>query len=264
MLTAERQLDRIAEWRRLVLPQTLPKVAGWDLACDYQADPSTGGTYYEILPLPNRRLLLFVGDASEEGGPGDTLVLLAHSLLRSCPLSCGVEHLPYCPMSESAVRPPNLILKHLNQALAADCLLGQHLTAFCGIIDLDDGCLRFSNAGHAPPLLWHRATGTVETVDKGGVAYPLLAHGTASYHQRSLLLDRGDMLLLHNDRLLEVCNQSGQVFGRQRVAEVLCEEGRHGPDAIVAELRERLDAFLLGEKPGMEVMIMVVRRSLGC
>jgi sigma-B regulation protein RsbU (phosphoserine phosphatase) len=260
MIATEHQLERMAQLHQKALPAKLPEILGWDLACHHQSGPSPGGIYYEIVPLPNRRLLLLVGDASEGGPAGAVLVILAHTLLQACPLSYGTEQLPFCPMSENAVRPPHIILNHLGQALAASCLSGQYLTAFCGVLDVMEGELRYANAGHTPPLLWRNGTGLVESLHDGSGGPPLGVHRIASYHQHSVMLDRGDTLLLCSDHIAEVRNRCGEVFSRERLASALGQGARDGAEATVLEVRDGLELFLQGEGIEDDVTVIAAKR----
>jgi sigma-B regulation protein RsbU (phosphoserine phosphatase) len=260
MVATEHQLDRMAQLHQKALPAKLLEIPGWDLAWHQQSGPSPGGIYYEVVPLPNRRLLLLVGDSSEGGPAGAALVILAHALLQSCPLSSGIEQLPFCPMSENAFRPPHIILNHLGQTLAANCLSGQYLTAFCGVLDIIEGELRHANAGHAPPLLWRSRSGTVENLYDGTGGLPLGVHRIANYHQHSVMLDPGDTLLLCSDHLPEMRNPSGAVFGRERLATALGEAAGDGAEAAVLEVRDRLERFLDGEAIEDDVSVIAAKR----
>src|SRR4051794_24087352 len=92
-----RQLQLVAEWQRSLLPRIIPQPAGWRLAAHYETGPWPGGDYFDFLPLPDGRLLFLVADANDQGAPAAALVAMMRVLIHSCPLSSGMERLPFCP-----------------------------------------------------------------------------------------------------------------------------------------------------------------------
>jgi serine phosphatase RsbU (regulator of sigma subunit) len=159
-----RQLEAVAALQRHFLPRQIPQPPGWRFAVHYAVGPRPGGDYYDFLPLPDGRLLLFIADASDEGGPSAVLVAIVRVVLHACPLSSGAESLPFCPLRGKVVQPPHLILGHLNRVLAENTLDGQSMTAFCGLLSPAEGTLHYANAGHLAPRLWQAASRTVESL----------------------------------------------------------------------------------------------------
>jgi anti-sigma regulatory factor (Ser/Thr protein kinase) len=74
-------------------------------------------------------------------------------------------------------------------------------TCLCGIFDPETGRLRFSNAGHPPPLV-RRADGSVERLT-GALSHPLGAGASMQHVQADVELAVGDALLLYTDGLVE-------------------------------------------------------------
>src|SRR5262245_54711579 len=139
-----RQLGTVGEMQRRRLPRTLPQPAGWHVAVHAVAGSWPGGDYYDVLRLSDRRLVVAVADASDQGGPAAVMAAMVRLLLHSCPLSAGAERLPFCPFRDPLVQPPHLLLGHLNRVLADNLLEGQFVTAYCGILDPLDGNFHYA------------------------------------------------------------------------------------------------------------------------
>jgi serine phosphatase RsbU (regulator of sigma subunit) len=170
-----RQLHTIRDWQRHLLPRHLPHAAGWNLAAHYASGPWPGGDYYDFLTLPDGRVLLLVADASDQGAPAAALMAMVRVVLHSCPLSSGVERLPFCPLRAPGMPPPHVLLGHLNRILAENSLEEQFLTTFCGVLDPADGNFHYANAGHPFPRLWRADAGIVEPL-RDAVGLPSLEH----------------------------------------------------------------------------------------
>ena len=71
--------------QRAVLPDKLPSVAGWELAAHYSPADRTevGGDFYDVLPLPDGRLALVVGDVMGRGVQAASQMAAIRSALRA-------------------------------------------------------------------------------------------------------------------------------------------------------------------------------------
>src|SRR5262249_4544217 len=163
-------------------------------------------------PLPDGRLFVLIADASDQGAPSAALVAIVRVVLHSCPLSSGVERLPFCPFSQPLIQPPHILLGHLNRILAENSLQEQFLTAFCGVFDSVDGIFHYANAGHPAPRWWRASTGEVEPL-RDAAGLPLGVDSKASYHHKRIEIEPGDLLILYSDGLTAAQNGHGQLFG---------------------------------------------------
>jgi sigma-B regulation protein RsbU (phosphoserine phosphatase) len=255
-----RQLHAVGALQRHLLPRQIPQLPGWRLAVHYAVGHWPGGDYYDFLPLPDGRLMVLVADASDQGAPSSVLVAMVRVVLHSCPLSSGVERLPFCPLRETVQQPPHILLSHLNQVLVENSLEEQFLTAFCGALDPIDGNFRYSNAGHPAPLWWHARTRVVEPV-RDATGLPLGIDRQASYHQKRIVLEPGDVLLLYSDGLTTASNARAQVFGCERLGEALRESAPRGAEAVKSAVLAGLADFVDGASLYDDVTLLVLSRD---
>jgi sigma-B regulation protein RsbU (phosphoserine phosphatase) len=255
-----RQLDAVAALQRRLLPRHIPQPPGWRVAVHYAVGPRPGGDYYDFLPLPDGRLLLLIGDASDEGGPSAVLVAIVRVLLHACPLSSGTEGLPFCPLRGEIVQPPHLILGHLNRVLAENTLDGQSMTAFCGLLSPAEGTLHYANAGHLPPRLWRAATQTVESLhDACGLPLGMEPH--TAYHHKRTCLDPADILVLYSDGLTACQDGRGAFFGTQQLDEAVRRLAPGGAEAIKVGLLARVESFLGREQAQDDLTLVILERQ---
>jgi phosphoserine phosphatase RsbU/P len=220
MSELHRQLHMIRDLQRRLLLREVPRPEGWELAVYHAAGPWPGSDYYDFLTLPDGRLLLFIADASDRGAPSTALAAMVRVVMHSCPLSSGIERLPFCPLHETVVQPPHILLGHLNRVLSENALEEQFLTAVCGVLDPIDGNFHFANAGHPAPLWWRSGSRTVETV-RDPIGLPLGIDHRTAYHHRRVHLQPRDLLLLYTDGFTGALDKRGRRFGGKRFEEIL-------------------------------------------
>jgi len=260
MQETKRQLKMIGELQRHLLPRQLPQPEGWRLTGYYAAGCWPGGGFYDFFTLPDGRLLLLLADASDQGAPAVALVAMLRVVLHSCPLSSGVERLPFCPVNAPSLQPPHIVLGHLNQVLAENSLQEQFVTAFCGTLHPGDGQFHFANAGHLAPRWWRARSRTLEAIrDPSGL--PLGLNRQVSYHHKRILLEPGDLLVLYNNALMSIENDHGDYFGSDRLDTVLRESASGGADEVKASLLTQLEDFLGGKEPQGDITLLIVGRE---
>jgi sigma-B regulation protein RsbU (phosphoserine phosphatase) len=255
-----RQLHTVRQLQRHLLPRRVPQPTGWNLAVHYAAGLWSGGDYYDFLTLPDGRMLVLVADASDQGAPATALMAMVRVVLHSCPLSSGVERLPFCPLREPGMQPPHVLLGHLNHVLAENSLEEQFLTAFCGLLDPADGNFHYANAGQPFPRLWRASAGIVEPL-RDAVGLPLGVDSLASYHHKRINLEAGDALVLYSDGLTAAQNDRGQTFGWERLDGAVRRAAGGGAETIKATVLAALDHFLNGREYQDDVTLVVAVRE---
>ncbi len=180
--------------RAIMPPDPAPvEVAGVDVAVRYRpAEPGhlVAGDWYDALLLPDKMLLLVVGDITGHGIDAVTGMVAARNALRGLAVTGA---------------PPAELLRHLNQAA---CHLAEGIagTVVCGRYDPDTRLLRWARAGHLPPILVRDGKADMLPLP-GGVLLGL--DPDADYEEAELQLRAGDTLLLFTDGLIE--RRSGSI-----------------------------------------------------
>lgn len=221
---AEHQLA--TELQRVVMPRWTRAIMlpGLEIATHYSPAESTarvGGDWYDGMPLPDRSVLVTLGDMSGHG-------LSAASGMTT--LRSALEGLAVTGAS------PGEMLYWLNQLLVHSLPAEAIATALCGRFDPDQRVLTWARAGHPPPLLFRDGHGSVPDAPDGIV---LGAHDEPSYAEALLELRSGDLLLLFTDGLVEhrgrdVDEAIGVLLG---LAPLLCgADARSCVDLVVSRL----------------------------
>jgi phosphoserine phosphatase RsbU/P len=255
-----RQLFTLGQLHQHLLPREAPQRQGWRIAVHHAAGVWPGSDYYDFLPVPDGRLLFVIADASDQGAASAALAIMVRMLLHSCPLSSGVERVPFCPFSLPAPQPPHIVLEHLNRVLAENKLEEQFMTAFCGVLDPADGSCLYANAGHPYPRWWRAAHRRVEAV-RGVAGPPLGTDRQTSYQPQAIQLEPGDLLVLSSDGLTATLNEGGQMFGSGRLDDALREAAPEGAEAVKLAVLAELEDFRTGHDNRDEITLVVLERQ---
>ena len=81
----EQELRRAQEIQRSLLPETLPKIPGFELAAHYQTSARAGGDYYDFFQLEDGKWGLFIADVSGHGTPAAVLMAITHAIAHAQP-----------------------------------------------------------------------------------------------------------------------------------------------------------------------------------
>jgi PAS domain S-box-containing protein len=203
--------------QQALLPPALPHVPGITLAVRYiaaQRDIAIGGDWYAVLPFPDGRLGLAIGDVAGHGLDAVADMAAARFSLRALALD------------ESS---PELVLEQLNNVVRifeSDTMI----TALYGVLDPVARTWTYAAAGHCPALV-RQADGTTYLLDEPCDA-PL--GYVKSVHRHQAELEPGATLVLYTDGLVERRTES-LTTGFNRLLSV-CSDGPEDPEALSKHL----------------------------
>lgn len=115
---------------------------------------------------------------------------------------------------------PAEIFTRINRQLHEDNKINMFVTAFMGILNLDDGKLTYVNAGHMPPYLC-RQNGLFQQLDIS----PEFVLGAIDhdYRQHEIQLNYNDTLFLYTDGITEAENPDYTLFSQDRLKKRLIQ-----------------------------------------
>jgi hypothetical protein len=192
----EREFQNARELQQILVPETLPAIPGFTLTSAYRPAQEVGGDFFQIIPLEGGlqgSTLIVLGDVSGKGLQAAMTVSLIVGAVRT--------------LAKFAPQPAQM-LAEINQRLHGR-LQGGFATCIAVLLNPDGSCI-LSSAGHPAPFLNQR-----ELQLPG--ALPLGLDLAASYQQVDVQLREGDHFSLYTDGLLEARNQSGELYGFERL-----------------------------------------------
>jgi len=195
-----------------------------------------------VVPTGDGGYLLAIADVSGKGMPAALLSAMLQASLRT---------------QASSVASLGAILRNINSLLYRSTATHQFATFFLARIDGEALRLRFSNAGHNWPVVM-RPGGERVFLERGGTILGIMEH--ADYEEDQVALRPGDRLVFYTDGISEAMNADGELFGEQRLCEVMDAIPRDLPAREVAErMLAALREFLGEMEPQDDMTLLVVR-----
>jgi len=116
----------------------------------------------------------------------------------------------------------------------------------------------YANAGHSPPLLWQKTSGQCQRLDAEGLI--LGVRREFPYEQEYIDLRPGDVLLLYTDGIIEAANHLNELFGEERLAELLRESHHLEPQELIERIFQQVRMFtgVHGFNDDVSLVVMAV------
>ena len=230
-----------------LMPKSDPRVDGFDIAgrsiwCD-----ETGGDYYDFLyPAANghKRIGIVVGDVTDHGISSALLMTTARAFLR--------ERVQTPPSQCSA------IISDVNKRLVRDVEeLNLFMTMFYGEIDINEKMIRWVKAGHEPAILYSPQTGSYELL--AGKGLPLGVMGDAVYKESEKKISSGQIILIGTDGIKEAVDTHGEMFGNERLLNVIRNYTDQPAREILDRVFESLNDFRHPLEPDDDETLVVIK-----
>lgn len=146
-----------------------------------------------------------------------------------------------------------LLNQQLNERFEGE---GVFLTMFCAYFDCDSGMFSYTCAGHEPPFIVH------EKGRIGSLLHIQLIVGIdpeQHYRENKVPFEKGNVLVVFSDGIIEARNEDDEMFGREQMAEILENSWQKGPGEIIKDVIAGVSQYA-GEKPMTdEVSIVAIK-----
>jgi hypothetical protein len=183
--------------QQVLIPNKLPQLNDLYVESEYRPAREVGGDFFQI--VPNERdgtSLIAFGDVTGKGLQAGMLVALIVGAIRSA-----AEH----------DNSPQRMLEVLNEQLCER----ESASATCMVLRFSkNGAVELANAGQLPPYL----NGTEMQIEG---ALPLGIVPGMDFPVTSFQLQPGDSLLIMSDGIAEAQNAQGELFGFERIEQML-------------------------------------------
>ncbi|MGH7740901.1 MAG: PP2C family protein-serine/threonine phosphatase [Candidatus Eiseniibacteriota bacterium] len=233
-------LHEAADIQRSLLLERAPEFQGFDIACRSVNADEVGGDFFDFYPLAPDLLGCSIGDASGHGLPA---ALLVRDVVTGLRMGVGPD------LKATAV------MGRLNRVIGRSSLSSRFVSVFYAELE-HNGSLTYVNAGHPPPLLFSGDRCQELTVG-GSIMGPI---AEARYTRGFAHLDRGGVLLLCTDGLMERANPNQEHLGLDGLADVVRQYPSAGAAELIERLFERALDFGRGARWSDDATAMVIRR----
>lgn len=243
----EQELAQASEIQRILLPKKNPALSDFSLAATYRPARHVSGDYYDYVKVDRDHYGVAIADVCGKGIAASLIMAMCRSSLRSN----AAENLS-----------PAKVLHEVNASIFPDIREDMFVSFLYLILERDSDVISISNAGHEPPLVRRGKTGKVEEnevpgmavgVDKGSVFSRIVKD-----HQ--ILLEKGDIILLYTDGLIEAVNRNGEEYGFERFKQSFEDaKGDTAADVLESVLSE-IEDFAEGTHATDDITLIAVEK----
>lgn len=210
-----------------------------DLFASMTPAKEVGGDLYDFF-VENECLYFCIGDVSGKGVPASLFMAVTRNLFR---------------VIAQQGNSPEEIAKSINHALSAENDQGMFVTMFIGKVNLKTGELTYCNCGHNPPVVCEPG----KEARFLPMQYVNLALGTwdGFEFQGERIPDiREWKILLYTDGLNEAENPRCELFGNDRLIQLMNGVSQLDAEGIIQMLQEEVERHRSGASPNDDLTLL--------
>ena len=230
-----------------LVPKTFPPIPmrnDLDLFAVLEPAREVGGDFYDFFLLDNKRMVVAIGDVSGKGVPAALFMAVTRSFLRS---------------AFRADADPADVMSHVNNQLEEGNDACMFVTLFCAVFDLNDGSLKYANAGHNPPFIQHPDGHQEWITQPSGTVAGVMED--SPYTAGATILPVGAVLVLYTDGVTEAMNPDDALYEESRLAAELAKSGNTGTCRTLTEdLVDDIRAFAAGAEQSDDITVLMLKR----
>ena len=228
-------------------PSIFDAERGFALRAVVEPARTVGGDFYDCFKLDEDRLFFAVGDVSDKGMPAALFMALCKATIKAAVLSVGAD--------------PGAALRRAATEIARDNPEAFFVTVFAATLHLDTGKLRYCNAGHEPPYV-RGAQGLVRLPP--APRPPIGVPDTFDFMTESVQLTPEDTVCVVTDGVTEAMNERGELYGWQRLYELLASlPATAAPAEVNAAILEDVRRYVGSAAASDDLTLLALRWSSG-
>jgi phosphoserine phosphatase RsbU/P len=228
-----------------IIPKTFPPFpnrSDIDIHAALIPAREVGGDLYDYFLVDDDVLAFAVGDVSGKGVPASLLMAITRTLFRS--------------RTQKGMK-VNEIIEAINSDLCVENENVMFVTFFLGLIDLKNGELHYCNAGHNYPYILYK-NGEIKWLEQTH-GTPLGLFDDKEYGSDTVRMGHDDLLLLYTDGVTEAMDKDGQLFGDERLQQLLEKPDHEWIVSNVTRLiLEEISNFAAGAEQTDDITILAL------
>ncbi len=200
------ELQAAKEAQRLILPPEQGAIGGVSYAVRVRSGRFVAGDLFDVVPLKDGKVGVFLGDVSGKGVGAAVLMAAAQTHLNVSLRDTG------CPVRA---------LIDVNKFVAAHTDSNKFITLWLGVFDPAAGKLQFIDAGHGHWLMRPAEPGAAPRPVESAGGIPLGIEPCFEYTPETIDFPAGSRIVLFSDGVVEQPSPAGVHFAIERTIEAL-------------------------------------------
>jgi serine phosphatase RsbU (regulator of sigma subunit) len=238
----DRELSIASEIQKRIFPDAPPSSKSFDFGVICRPFGKVGGDYYDFIEYAEDELAVVVADASGKGMPAALMVSSLNAILHSY------------AKQENLTAFIATINKRLRKVATENAFISM---VFCVFYE-NRNSINYINAGHPYPIMI-----------KGGNRHLLLKEGGVSLGMLDDIqmkegiceMERGDIIILMTDGVIETFNQAGEEFGIERLKETVMKHCDRKAQEIAEIVFQELENFSKSEQLTDDATCIIIKKN---
>jgi sigma-B regulation protein RsbU (phosphoserine phosphatase) len=223
-------------------PQSIPEIAGYEVAgCSIPAK-DVGGDYYDIIIQREHQQCGFVvADVTGKGVPASLLMATMRASLRA-----NIQN-----------NPTDLVtaMQHVNQDIFRDSPSDKFITSVYLTLHYEQHWVEYVNSGHNPPYL---VKDQISTLDESGLMLGIM--DPIDFPSARVTMETGDVLVLFSDGVTEATNPAGELYSEERFEQWLIQHRKLNVEQLKEALLNEIKLFADGAEQSDDITFILLKR----
>ena len=216
----------------------LPQI---DVFAVLKSAKEVGGDLYDFFVIDGNKFCFAIGDVSGKGVPASLFMAVTRTLVRS--------------ISDKEFS-PSVIVSSLNKSISQNNESSMFVTFFMGVLDLSNGNLKYTNAGHNPPVIIKE--NKVAVMFEKTKYIPVGLFEDFEYEESSIQLESGDKIFLYTDGVSEAENNEHKLFGDTTIMDIINLNISATPRELIGKMEEEISAHVNGFAQSDDITMMAI------
>lgn len=221
-----------------------PEREEFDIYATMQPAKEVGGDFYDFFLVDEDHLAVVIADVSGKGVPAALFMVIAKTLLKN-----------RAQMGDS----PAKVLEVVNNQLCENNKAEMFVTVWFGVMQISTGKIVAANAGHEKPII-RKADGEFEIFkDKHG--FVMGGMEGMKYKEYEFEIEKGGCLFVYTDGVPEATSSESELFGMERLVQVLNEEKDAPLPDILKSVKGSIDKFVKDAPQFDDITMLALYRA---
>lgn len=255
----ESEIEIAREVQNQLFPREIPQLRTLRIRAVCQPARLVSGDYYDFEMVGEHEVALAVADVAGKGISAALLMAALQSTLR-VQLQTPVEVMAGGGGGRGSGLSTSHLVSNLNRQLYSMTSAEKYATFCLGIYEESSSTFTYTNAGHLSPLL-------IRTSGEQPVAEALDVNGTvvgafdfSKYTESRIELRSGDLLVFYTDGVTEPENEYGEMFGEQRLTEILIRNAHRREEDLIQLVLDSVKQWTASEELQDDMTLLLARR----
>ncbi len=218
-----------------------PERCDFDIYASMKTAKEVGGDFYDFFFIDDDHLAFVIADVSGKGIPAAMFMMTAKTILKN--------------FGQTNIE-PECIMERANNTICQNNDKGFFMTAALGVLNLKSGELTYVNAGHNPPLI-KKSCAEFEYLNIP-VNIALGIFENVKFKSIKLRLQPTDTIFMYTDGVTEAFNTNGELYGENRLKNVLEIENIE-PKKLIEAVTNSVEQHSLNCEQSDDITMLALR-----